>query len=303
MPGVDADSKRNRAGVSDAEIDRLCDAVLMALAGGSLGTEELRDATGGAVRNLGAEGKKKGLTTTLPVALGRLQAAGEIRRIPINGRFDQQRYRYTPWNPNPLRASKAGLEESLVRLAARFFRWTGPAALAEFQWFSGMGARVVKAAIEPLKLVPLEDGDSRLMFSDDRDAYDSYTVPRAPRYALVGSLDGISHLRRDLKSLLAEADRAREIPGGRGMCAVGGLTDLPGHAIFDRGRLMGLWEYDTETATIVWMSFVPADAALKDAVQRTEEFVRNNLGDARSFSLDSPKSRALRVAALRSLKS
>jgi len=36
-------------------------------------------------------------------------------------------------------------------------------------------------------------------------------------------------------------------------------------------------------------------------VQRTERFVRDQLGDARSFSLDSPESRAPRIAALREL--
>lgn len=45
-------------------------------------------------RNLGEAGKKKGVITTLPVALGILQAHGEIRRVPVNGRLDQQRYGY-----------------------------------------------------------------------------------------------------------------------------------------------------------------------------------------------------------------
>jgi hypothetical protein len=37
------------------------------------------------------------------------------------------------------------------------------------------------------------------------------------------------------------------------------------------------------------------------AVAHTEAYVRDQLGDARSFSLDSPKSRAPRLAALRSV--
>ena len=62
---------------------------------------------------------------------------------------------------------------------------------------------------------------------------------------------------------------------------------------------MGLWEYDPATESIAWMSFGRKDKALQQAVTRTENFVRNQLGDARSFSLDSPKSRAPRIAALR----
>jgi hypothetical protein len=41
------------------------------------------------------------------------------------------------------------------------------------------------------------------------------------------------------------------------------------------------------------------DSALREQIARTQIFVRDDLGDARSFSLDSPKSRAPRIAALR----
>jgi hypothetical protein len=74
---------------------------------------------------------------------------------------------------------------------------------------------------------------------------------------------------------------------------------LPSHAILDRGRIVGLWEYDTAAHSIAWIAFVKNDKALEAAVSRTEDYVREQLGDARSFSLDSPKSRAPRVATLR----
>jgi len=109
-----------KLGVTEKEIDKLCGAVIAALAKGPLDPEGLREATGRAVRNLGLEGQKKGLTTTLPVALGRLQASGDIRRIPINGRLDQQRYKYTIWRPNPLRGFKL-VEEAYTQLARRYF--------------------------------------------------------------------------------------------------------------------------------------------------------------------------------------
>ncbi|TMQ70113.1 MAG: hypothetical protein E6K80_09565, partial [Candidatus Eisenbacteria bacterium] len=86
--------------------------------------------------------------------------------------------------------------------------------------------------------------------------------------------------------------------GGKSLVSLGGLSDLPSHAILDRGRLVGLWEYDPETSSIAWTSWV-RDPALKEVVAATEAFVRDQLGDARSFSLDSPKSRAPRIAALR----
>ncbi|HEY1497596.1 MAG TPA: crosslink repair DNA glycosylase YcaQ family protein, partial [Candidatus Solibacter sp.] len=79
-------------GSSLKEIDRLCAKVLDALANGPLEPKELREHLGGAVREFGPDGVKKGMATTLPVALGKLQGEGHIRRIATNGRFDQQRY-------------------------------------------------------------------------------------------------------------------------------------------------------------------------------------------------------------------
>jgi len=60
-----------------------------------------------------------------------------------------------------------------------------------------------------------------------------------------------------------------------------------------------LWEYDPVSASIVWQSFVKVDSAMEKAIAATEAYVRDQVGDARSFSLDSPKSRVPRIEALR----
>jgi hypothetical protein len=272
---------------------------LKALEAGPLDPEGIRERTGGASRNLGEAGKKKGLITTLPVALGKLQAAGEIRRVPVNGRLDQQRYQYALWRPNPLRGFTLSGEEAATELARRYFSWIGPATPGEFQWFSALGVKAAKAAMEPLKLVPLEAGSDRLMLPEDRQRLAEFQPPKQACYTLVSGLDGISLLRRDLKSLLDPADLKQKVFDEKGYMQAGALTDLPNHAIFDRGRLVGLWEYDPEKEELVWMSFIPKNKDLVQAVKRTEDYVRGQLGDARSFSLDSPKSRGPRIAALR----
>src|SRR5581483_947178 len=271
-------------------VDKLCDAVLRALAPGPLDPEGLREATGGAVRNLGPEGAKKGVTTTLPLALGELQRRGEIRRLPVNGRLDQQRYRYALWKPNPLANFNPAQEEVHSELARRYFRWIGPATLAEFQWFSGLGVKAAKAAVAPLGLASF-DGQ-RLMFADDLDALRCWTAPKKPSYALVSSLDALFLLRRNLQDTVHADDWKRIFPPN-------GLTDLPSNAIVDRGRLVGLWEYDPQSESIAWLAFGRQDKALEVAVKSTEAWIREQLGDVRSFSLDSPKSRAPRIEAIR----
>jgi len=116
------------------------------------------------------------------------------------------------------------------------------------------------------------DARGLLVLPADRDAWTAFEPPREPQYALVSSLDALFALHRETPE---------------------------SHAIVDRGRLIGLWEYDIETESIAWSATVTPDERLRDAVARTEAYVREQLGDARSFSLDSPKSRAPRIAALR----
>ncbi len=286
-----------KLGVTDEELGRLCDAVLGALESGTLSPDEIRDATGSASRSLGEEGKKKGLTTTLPLALSRLQASGDIRRVPMEGRLDQQRYRYMLWRPNPRHGFPMRLEEIQVELARRFFTWIGPATLAEFQTFAGLGVGASKKAVEPLVLEPV-DGDL-LILPEQRDTFEAFTAPTEPQYVLASSLDGISLLRSDLTWLLAPEDLGRQVFADKGMALLSGLTDMPSHPILDRGRLVGLWEYDTFAGEIAWLSFVPKNSELTAAVAGMERYVQEDLGDARSFSLDSPKSRTPKIAALR----
>lgn len=288
-----------KLGVTDREVDKLCNAVIKTLGKSPMDPDQIREATGNASRSMGEEGKKKGLTTTLPLALGKLQVMGEIRRIPVNGRLDQQRYKYTLWRPNPLEGFKLSVEEAYVELARRFFRWTGAATTAEFQWFSGLGVKVSKAALEPLQLVPVEKGSDRLMFPEDKEAFASFKPPLKPQYCAVGCLDSIYLLRRDVKGLLDRKDLERKVFNEKTLVSAGGLTDFPNHAILDRGRLIGLWEYDTEKQSIAWMSFDIRDKALIAVMTETESFIREQVGDARTFSLDSPKSRAPRIEALR----
>jgi len=285
--GFDGEMKTAaKLGVTEKEIDKLCDAVVSALEKGPVDPDGLRETTGKAVRNLGPEGKKKGLTTTLPVALGKLQESGDIRRVPTNGRFDQQRYQYALWRPNPLRGFKLSPEQVHIELARKYFGWIGPASIADFQTFSGLGVKVTKAALESLKLEPIEiaPGDQRFFLPGDRAEFHAFKPPKDPRYSLLGSIDSLLVLRSEnLKS---------QLPAGT-------LADLSGHSIVARGRLVGLWEYDLPTESIAWTSFGKKDKAIQEAVTRTEHFVREQLGDARSFGLDSPKSRAPRIAALR----
>ena len=60
-------------------------------------------------------------------------------------------------------------------------------------------------------------------------------------------------------------------------------------------------DYDPEAQKVVWLTFETSTPELEEAVATTEAFIRDELGDARSFSLDSPKSRQPRLQQLREM--
>jgi hypothetical protein len=139
-----------------------------------------------------------------------LQSRGEIRRVPTNGRLDQQRYKYALWKPNPLAKGKG--DDAFTALARRFFRWVGPATLAELQWFCGLGKKATQEIVVPLELTPAEPGGERLLLPEDVDAWRSFSAPKKPQYALVSSLDPIAANRRDVEGFLDPEDHERGFP-------------------------------------------------------------------------------------------
>lgn len=288
-----------KLGVTRKEVDTLSQSVLASLKKGPSAPDEIRQAVGGAVRSLGPEGQKKGLSSTLPLALSELQRSGDIRRISTNGRLDNQRYQYALWRPNPLSKQKLEPEQAAAELAQRFFNWIAPAGLTDFQTFAGISAKATKKAVDSLKLEPLAETEDLLLPTSLRGEYESFKPPKDPCYQLVTNLDSLLLLHRDLSILLNPEDLAHPLLAQTSSCGPGMLTSLPSPAIVDRGRLAGLWEFDSVTQTIAYTMFGKPDALLKKVVAQTEEYVRHQLGDARTFSLDSPKSRIPRIEALR----
>jgi hypothetical protein len=145
--------------------------------------------------------------------------------------------------------------------------------VAAFQDFAGLGVRAAKAAVEGLELVDV--GDGYLLLPEHEAAFRKFKVPAKPQYALVSNIDNMPVAGSTKQGAFAQSNR-----------------------IFDRGRLVGRWEYDTATEKIAWAAFVPRDKAVEAAVKAMETFIREDLGDARGFSLDSPKSRVPRIEAL-----
>jgi hypothetical protein len=191
-------------------------------------------------------------------------------------------------------------KEAYAKLADKYFRWAGPATLEHFRWFSGLGVKVAKQAIDSVRLRTLDGGF--LLPEDMADEFEGFAPPKEPIYSLVANIDSHLLLRRDLPNLIDPLDAEREMVGEKGPKKIGSLQDLSNHAILDRGRVVGIWEFDPSSQEVVWHSFVEPSDDLPAAISRTEDFIRSDLGDMRSFSLDSPASRAPALQAIRNLK-
>jgi hypothetical protein len=76
---------------------------------------------GNAARAWARKGKKKGIDARCRWRSGMLQSVGEIRRVPVNGRLDQQRYKYALWVRIRWAKFKMSVDEVSVELARRYF--------------------------------------------------------------------------------------------------------------------------------------------------------------------------------------
>jgi len=211
---------------------------------------------------------------TRTAALALLQTSGAIRRVPLTGRLDRPEHGYVRWADPPPEPEGA---DARVAMAERYWSWIGVASLEHFRRFSGLSEEAARAATEPLGLHPQVDGD---LLIRDVDEFGDYTAPRTPSYALVSALDGLHQLRHDVSAVLdpehaADPQRHRAQP------------------IFDRGRVVGFWNFDADDGTIAWSTWTRPDDALHEAVERAEAFIRDELADAAGPAPDSVRPHAL----------
>ncbi len=292
---------KTKLGFTDEDLAKLKAGIVGALKNGALDTNGIKKELGDLVVNFGEAGKKIGQTTSLSLGLLSLQAEAQIRRVPKGWTLEAQSYEYELFRDAPIVDDSYPKDQAYADLAHRYWDWIGLASLAHFQWFSGLGVGAAKKATEGLNLVHVE-GTDLLIHADNEADYRNFEAPKNPSYRLLTALDSLFLLRREVESLFDPMDLAGN---GENEKRGGGLVasnDLRNHAIVDRGRIVGLWEYETSSQSLETALFVPMNDELESEIRRTEAFIRDELGDCRSFSLDSPKSRQATIDQLRLIK-
>ena len=299
----------DKAGSSWDEVEDLAQAALETLADGPLTTDAIRRALpDGAVRSLGAAGKKVGLSSPLPVALRELEFRGKITRKPIEDRLDTERYAWS-------RAAAPGTAEvpgdPIERLRAvvdLVLGRHGPLTVKELSTWIGVPQRDIKAALDGLDtlIVAIEGRPGvAVARAADRESLVSHRDDAAPTYSFLPFEDTLLTIHGGPAPFVDSAFHDLLIPtwGGRAKAEkLGELNHIGRRPLFLGDRLTGFWEWDAAANEIVTWIFDPSRTdtdALDAARAELAEWIAAELGHARSFSLDTDDAVASRAAELR----
>lgn len=272
------DERLRKLPVARRTIEVLGDKILKAIGKGVHSTDQIRRALPpDSIEDLGEAGKQLGFGSTLPAALRLLQAEGRVLRSTEDRRLDGRTHLYRAWPKEIDAAPPAGLDHAL---AIRFLAWAAPVAVEAFAWWAGIGKRAAKVAMGPLRV-----DDVRL--PPGRRDEDVYLLPFR---------DNLFGLHRGLEPFLG--DDAAEVmdTSGRAIDAAGAGM-LHHNAIVAGGMLRGIWEFDGES--IAARPFGKPPRGLDAAVAAMEQFIREQLGDHKTYAFDTGATRARRVDFIR----
>lgn len=258
----------------------------------------------GALRSLGEVGKKIGMASLLPVALRLLEFEGRVVRRLEGGRLDSERYLWQLPEKNPLTGANVPKDaaDRFVALARIFFEHAAPATVKQFAEWSGLPVREAQKAVAALELVPVQiEG-----FSDEAWAFaeDLSPPPVSSNISLLPFEDNYLTLHGGPGVLASPAQHGLSIPrfGMPGDVPLGTAKHISLRAILRGPELVGFWEFHPDGAKLVTATFSPVDKkALTQQVDELSQFLRDELGHGRSFSLDTDeklRERAALVAGL-----
>jgi hypothetical protein len=260
------------------ELSSLGEQILKTLGNDTRTSDQLRrDLPPNSIRDLGDAGKRLGITSTLTATLKLLQAEGKLLRTNAERRLDGRTHLYGRWPKEIDTTPPPDLDRAL---AARFLIWSAPAEVDDFAWWSGLGKRAAKQAMESLRIDDVHIPPRR---ADDA-------------IALLPFRDNLFGLHRGLAPFTDDDDAEVMDTSGRAIAAKDAEM-LHHNAILAGGMLRGIWEYDGEQ--IVWKCFGKPPRGLAAAIGEMETFIREQLGDHKYYAFDSGATRAKRVEFVR----
>jgi hypothetical protein len=306
-----AEREVEKAGATWHEVEDLAKSAKLVLRKGPLGTDAIRRAVPeGSVRSLGEQGKKIGMSSLLPMALRLLEFEDKIERTLDGGRLDTERYTWRIVKDAPASPFK-DTASRWTKLAEVFFGQAGPATLAHFATWAGLAQRDARTAIAKLDVVPVTvegmDGEALVLARD----VDALKRAKAPDSAALLSFEDnyltfhggpavvTDAAHHDLELAAWGADRPQRM---------GDIAHPAMRTVVIGGVVVGLWELDEANGHGVWAplsagAIAPKHAAKIDAlIADTARFLQDELGHARSFTLDTAELVAERAAKIEAMR-
>jgi hypothetical protein len=245
----------------------------------------------------------------LSTALNDLMLRGVVRRFPSNGRIDSNSYQFELRHPDDRPdLAAAGDQASLVsRGVERFLQHHGPATVDEILWWTDLTKGAIRNALEAIGAVSVAvpgwttSKNSAWLLAEDLRAWKAFKASPSDRIAFLPYRDPFVQLRRT-PSLLTRARQAPVIGvryGKLSSTTIDNVTELVHHAILCGDELIGVWEYDPKSKSVVTRLWHPAprlQRRVNDAAEELALFIRDELGDAKLSAVDPPDKRAVRLA-------
>lgn len=300
----------DKAGSSWAEVKDAEAGVRSVLASGPKTSDEIRAALPtGAVRSLGARGKKVGLSSVLPTALRQLEFEGRVRRALVGGRLDTERYRWGLVDGEPSR-EELELATVVAELVQCILGFAGPLTVKELAAFVGVPQREVKAGLQACDAhevtvqgwpVPgyVRGQDAGALAADDDGA--------GPVVHMLPANDNLGSIHGGPAPLVDPEHHGIEVKtwGGRGDATpLGSVNHLGMRPIVFGDRIIGIWEFDPDSGRVKYGTFGTPPGGSKTAMAAEATSVASfitGLGHGRPFSLDTDESLRKRVAWIASL--
>ncbi|MBI5516914.1 MAG: winged helix DNA-binding domain-containing protein [Deltaproteobacteria bacterium] len=249
---------------------------LRAALGAPVTLEALRSRLPAAVtRSLGDVGRRAGSPTLAGMVLRGMWCLGEVQRLPVTLRLDDERYRYA-LEPYPRRVPSAA--EAVDLLAPRWLRAHAPTTARAFALAFGVAAGRAQAALKPLKPrnVAVEGFATDALVPEDFVTPPRGEAPGEP-LALLGLRDPWLDAHPDLVGLATPA-HAR---------AVTQRAHGPGPAVVAQGQIVGTWSWDPQARAVSWRGFDPVDRSVALRVDAQAESLGRLLAELDAVPLHS----------------
>jgi hypothetical protein len=282
--------------ISETELHGIGTAVCRALDEGPLSTTDIRQRV-----------RHSGTAALLTAALLDLALRGVVRRFPADGRLDSSKYLYELLHPDDRPDLDAEGDGATVaaKLAERFLRRQGPATLDELAWWAELTKTAARRALEVVHAEKVAiDGwtDEAWLLPDDLRAWRSFrpwvTEDDGDRVTLLPFRDPLVYGRRGPAVLSASPDGPVLI-GNKRAARIIDVDRLDHHAVLSGGEVVGVWEYDLKTETVVtrmWRTDRRLQERIAEAAADIGRFIREQLGDAKLSAVDPLWARERRLA-------